>query len=76
MEPEKKSDGAFIGITIIIIILIVGGIYIWLSNKDALKKIQNESGNITEKDSADLSTLEMDAKATDTSTGVDPNSIQ
>jgi len=31
MEPEKKSHGALIGSIIIIIILIIGGLYIWQS---------------------------------------------
>ncbi|MBI5139544.1 hypothetical protein HZA26_02970 [Candidatus Nomurabacteria bacterium] len=29
MEPEEKSNGALVGSFIIIIILILGGIYVW-----------------------------------------------
>ena len=29
MEPEKKSNGALIGSIIVIVILIIGGIYLW-----------------------------------------------
>jgi hypothetical protein len=29
MEPEQKSNGALVGSIIIIIILIIGGIYMW-----------------------------------------------
>ena len=37
MDTEKKTSGEFFGLIIIIIILIVGGIYIW---KSQIKKIQ------------------------------------
>ena len=43
METEKKLNGAFVGLAIIIIILIAGGIYIWLSNKDTLEKNDQQS---------------------------------
>ena len=33
MEIEKKSNGALVGLVVIIIILIVGGIYIWQSRE-------------------------------------------
>lgn len=38
MEPEKKSNGALIGLIVIIIILILGGIYIWQTNKNKIIK--------------------------------------
>lgn len=43
METEKKTDGAFFGLVVIIIILIVGGIYIWKSKVKQLEqlKLQN-----------------------------------
>jgi hypothetical protein len=31
MEPEKKSNGATVGLIVILIILIVGGFYTWKS---------------------------------------------
>lgn len=73
MEPETKTNGAFVGLAVIIIILIIGGTYIWQSNKDALK-LQKES-TVTEEDSQDLYNLQMDANATDASTGVDANAV-
>ena len=33
MEPEKKSNGAFVGLVVIINILVLGGIYIWQSSQ-------------------------------------------
>ncbi len=72
MEPETKSNGALVGLVIIIIILVAGGIYIWQSNKDTLKKqIQVESETVTDQDTIDLDTLELNAEAIDTGTGVD-----
>ena len=39
METEKKSNGEFFGVAVIIIVLILGGIYIWHSElKNAIKK--------------------------------------
>ena len=29
MEPEKKSNGALVGSIIIIILLVIGGLYLW-----------------------------------------------
>ena len=77
MEPETKSNGALIGLVVIIIILVIGGIYIWQSNKDALEKKQSpaESEVVTDQDSADLDALELDAEAVDTTTGVDANAV-
>lgn len=62
MEPEKKSNGALIGSIIILIILIVGGIYLFknIRNQNELK---NMSDTITEgKEDAELGT-EIDMQA-------------
>lgn len=72
MEPEKKSNGALIGLIIIILLLVVGGIYVWQSNKDALQETQT----ITEEDSANLETLEASLETTDTNIGVDVNEVK
>ncbi len=77
MEPEeKKSNGPLIGSIIIVIILIVGGIYIWQSKvKSALetKKIQSET--VTPMDASELNALEQDLDTTDTNVNVDVNSL-
>ena len=72
MEPEKKSNGAFIGLVVIIIILVIGGIYIWQSNKDTLP----ESDSVAESDSIELTNLEADINSVDTTTGVDANAVE
>jgi len=77
MEPEKKSNGAFVGLVVIIIILVLGGVYIWQSNKDALEKKQNsnQSETVTQQDSLDLNSLEEDFNSLDVSTGVDASAV-
>ena len=67
MEPEKKSNGAFVGLVIIIIILVIGGIYIWQSSQ--------KEKTVTNQDAAVLDSLQLDAETTDTDTGVDVNTI-
>lgn len=79
MEPEKKSNGAFVGLIVIIIILVIGGIYIWQSNKNVTElttESQIQSEPVTDQDSAALNALEQDLKTTDTSTGVDANTVE
>jgi len=53
MEPEKKSNGAMVGLIVIIIILIVGGIYLWQNNMkktgedtSGLNSINNEANTL------------------------------
>ena len=78
MEPEKKINGAFVGLVVIIIILVLGGIYIWQSNqkeKELLQNSQAQSEVLTDQDAAALEALELDAETIDTDTGVDANSI-
>lgn len=79
MEPEKKSNGALIGSIIIIVILLVGGIYIWQSkvkNMPAKTETAPQVNDVTVTDLNDLDTLDQDLNATDTSTSVDVNSIE
>lgn len=78
MEPEKKAGGAFVGLVIIVIILVLGGIYMWKVNKDAA---QNQTGQtqteatLTEEDSNDLNTLEQEANVIDANVGVDASTV-
>jgi flagellar basal body-associated protein FliL len=78
MEPEKKSNGAFVGLAVIVIILIVGGIYIWMSNNSAdnTGATQMQSGAVTAQDAAQLNALEQSVNAADTSTGVDASTLK
>lgn len=77
MEPEKKSHGALIGSIIIIIILIVGGIYIWQSRVKSIemnKQLQAEALNTQTSD--ELNKLEQELNTTNTNIDVDLTKIQ
>ena len=78
MEPEKKSNGALVGLIIIIIILVIGGIYIWQSNETAiLQNTENPSEEaVSETDSAELDALEQDLETVDTDIGIDINTVE
>jgi len=76
MDPEKKSNGAFIGLVIIIIILVIGGIYIWMSNKNSSPvPAPSTIGTITDQDAAVIDALDTDIENTDTNIGVDVNAV-
>lgn len=67
MEPQKKSNGTLVGSIIIIIILIIGGYFVWRANvKKALdeKKIQSEDTDATQ-----LNTLENAINETNVDVG-------
>ena len=74
MEPEKKSNGAFLGLIIIIVVLVAGGIYIWLSNQKAAEELL-QSETVTNQDSAALDALEQDLNTTDTNIDVDLEAV-
>ncbi len=80
MESEKKSHGALIGSIIIIVILIIGGIYIWQTKIKEMKReqqrIQMQAAAINAANLNELKTLEQDLNNTDTNVGVDVNNIQ
>ena len=75
MGPEKKSNGAVIGLVIIVVILVLGGIYIWVSNKNAADVAPVQSQNVTDEDSAALDALEQELNGTNTEVDVDANAV-
>jgi hypothetical protein len=46
MENDKKTNGATLGLVVIIIILVIGGIYIWHSKIKQLE-LQRKQENVT-----------------------------
>lgn len=72
MEPEKKSNGAFIGLAIIVIILIIGGIYAWQSKVN----LEQPSDVITTEDENSVEALDQDLNTLETDVGVDVNTIE
>jgi hypothetical protein len=80
MGQEKKSYGALIGSIIIIVILIVGGIYIWQTKVKEMKleqkRVQMQAAAINAANMNELKTLEQDLNSTDVNTGVDAETIK
>lgn len=69
MEPEKKSNGTLIGLVVIVIILIIGGIYMWqtkTNTTDTTGELQVQTEAVNEQDSADLENLDKDLESVDT----------
>lgn len=63
MEQNKKSNGALIGSIIVIIILVVGGIYVFKMNIQKAKDIQkaNEQINTANVLSSSDETIDIEA---------------
>jgi len=80
METEKKSHGALIGSIIIIVIILIGGIYIWQSKmKTALKEKNNQEEVLNSKTievSEELDELEQEINEINTNVNVDLDTIE
>lgn len=83
METEKKSNGAIVGLVVIIIILIIGGVYILQTKIKQVEEIKAQNARILAENAAllledanALNALEQDLKNTDTNVGVDTNTIK
>ncbi|MFA6301032.1 MAG: hypothetical protein WC609_01635 [Candidatus Paceibacterota bacterium] len=81
MEPEKKSNGALIGLIVIVIILILGGIYIAISNRSVIEKTVNSEINIesspnTQNQGAALDSLDKEIQSTNTDLSIDVNNLK
>ena len=46
MDTEKKSNGALFGSIVIVIIIIIGGIYLFYAKLQEIKNAQNANQNI------------------------------
>lgn len=57
MEPENKTNGALIGSIVIVIILIIGGVYLFKKN------VTTPITPVIENDAADILAPEVDASA-------------
>lgn len=77
MEPEKKSNGALVGLVIIVIILIIGGVYMWqVKEKNAGQSTTLGQEYGTPEDAATLNAVDKDLGSIDTNVGVDAKSLQ
>ncbi|MEI7709272.1 MAG: hypothetical protein WCI76_00990 [bacterium] len=80
MDPEKKSNGAIIGLIVIIVILVLGGVYIWKSKVETTI-VANQTTNTdpttnSANASAQLDSLSKELDTTDTNAGVDVNTLK
>lgn len=76
MEPEKKPNGAVIGLIIIVVILIMGGVYIWQSQvKEVIDNKNVTPTPVSTSDTNDLDSLGKELESTDVNVDVDANSI-
>ncbi len=77
METDKKSNGAFLGLIVIIIILIAGGIYILMSSQNTATEPQSQiQSDVTgNQDATALDALDQDLQTTDTNITIDTNTV-
>ncbi len=80
MEKDKKTYGALIGSIIIIVILIIGGIYVWQTKVKEMKleqqRIQMQADAINAAYLNEIKTLEQNIKNTDTTIDVNADNIK
>jgi len=80
MEKDKKTYGALIGSIIIIVILIIGGIYVWQTKIKEMKleqqRIQMQADAINAAYLNEIKTLEQNVKNTDTTIDVNADNIK
>ena len=61
MEPEQKSNGALVGLIIVIIILVLGGIYLWRNSVKERENLENAAvTSNAENANDDTASLEAD----------------
>ncbi len=78
MEPEKKSNGALVGLVVIVIILIIGGIYMWQSsmkNVEAPTDGLAQTEALSNQDASALEALDLEATSTDAEVEVDIETV-
>jgi len=75
-QGDKKSNGALVGSIIIIIILVVGGIYIWQSKVKKTLDNDYQAPATTPADDTELDTLEQEAGGLDTDIDLDINTVE
>lgn len=65
MEPEQKPNGALVGLIIIIVILIIGGVYLWKKNTKSESVItppgSEENGATVEDLEANLESIDLES---------------
>ena len=75
MEIEKKSNGALVGTIVILLILVLGGIYIWQTKVKQLEMLKTQSSSITSEEANSVDALEQEIGNTDTNLNVNPSEV-
>jgi CHASE3 domain sensor protein len=78
MEIEKKSNGAFVGLIIVIIILVIGGIYMWQENQKSIQEAKDTQAKIeaiSNQEAAALDALIQDTENMDLSAEIDVKDV-
>ena len=65
MEPEQKSNGALVGLIIIIIILVLGGIYLLKNSAEERAKLEGANTTSSVDDTTDTANLDADVNNID-----------
>ena len=76
MEQEQKSNGAIIGSIIIIVLLIIGGIYVWQAKMKEVKLEKQKQEEAINASNAELNQIEQELKNTDTTSNIDTSKVQ
>ena len=76
MEQEQKSNGALVGSIIIIVLIIIGGIYIWQTKMKEIKLEKEKQAEIIKANDAELNQIEQDLKNAETATNIDTSKVQ
>ncbi|MDP9249521.1 MAG: hypothetical protein M3M85_03385 [bacterium] len=66
MEPEKKMNGAMVGLIVIIVILLIGGVYVWQSKVNDVPAENGAQSEVSPADEEDLNSLEEDLNSVNT----------
>lgn len=75
MEEDTKTNGAFVGLVIIILILVIGGIYVWQMKIKEIARIKAQNEAQMAEQANIISALEQDIENIDTDIGVDANTV-
>jgi len=77
MEPEKKSHGALIGSIIIIVILVIGGIYVWQQKtKNTINTTPTQESQDLQSNSNELNNLDTEINTLDSNIDVNVDAVQ
>ena len=76
MEQEQKSNGAIIGSIIIIVLLMIGGIYVWQAKMKEVKLEKQKQEEAIRASNAELNQIEQELKNTNTTSNIDTSKVQ